>query len=426
MVGPWGDLSFAEVVQEWFGGRLGELSATGVVRRAGELEELPPFWEIGTSGVKVRVDPDTGQVFALRMATVADVGHAIHPEMLKGQDIGAATQGLGAALFEELVYDGPQLVNPNLVEYRVPRAADMPAEIVTIVAERGDGVGPYGAKGGGEGTLNPMGAAAAAAVGVGRWEALAGPAPAHSRAGVAADERRVAADGREQAGTVGGRGPAALPHRRGHGYRGPQGGHRHGSLQPRRALTPGPAGGVADGEPHADPGRPAPTRLGGPGGEHPPPGGQGAGTVSHPNCESCTNCGWWWSASPCAARSGPPRRPTCRNSPGWPRAAKPPRRGMSGSNRGAPSTGACTPSVTAPRVVDTIMALRAEVSRYLLRKRFCPGWHRELHGDHGEGGPECGRTVPGGSSHGGSRIDGGGDRGGQRLEQGRRRGRTER
>ena len=32
------------------------------------------------------------------------------------------------------------------------------------------------------------------------------------------------------------------------------------------------------------------------------------------------------------------------------------------------------------RVVDTIMALRAEVSRYLLKKRFCPGWHRELLG----------------------------------------------
>ena len=30
------------------------------------------------------------------------------------------------------------------------------------------------------------------------------------------------------------------------------------------------------------------------------------------------------------------------------------------------------------RVVDTIMTLRAEVSRYLLEKRFCPGWHREL------------------------------------------------
>ena len=171
VVGPWGDVSFSDVVQEWFGGRLGELSATGVVRRVGELAELPPFWEIGTSGVRVRVDPDTGQVFALRMVTVADVGHAVHPEMLEGQDVGAATQGLGAALFEELVYDGPQLVNPNLVEYRVPRAGDMPPEIVTIVAERGDGVGPYGAKGGGEGTLNPMGAATAAAVAraIGRW-----------------------------------------------------------------------------------------------------------------------------------------------------------------------------------------------------------------------------------------------------------------
>ena len=30
------------------------------------------------------------------------------------------------------------------------------------------------------------------------------------------------------------------------------------------------------------------------------------------------------------------------------------------------------------RVVDTIMALRFEVSRYLLKKRFCPGWHRDL------------------------------------------------
>ena len=171
VVGPWGDLSFGEVVQGWFGGRLGELSATGVVRRVGELAELPPFWEIGVSGVKVAVDPDTGQISVLKLVTVADVGHAIHPEMLKGQDVGAATQGLGAALFEELVYDGPQLVNSNLVEYRVPRAGDMPPEIVTIVAERGDGVGPYGAKGGGEGTLNPIGAAAAAAVGraVGRW-----------------------------------------------------------------------------------------------------------------------------------------------------------------------------------------------------------------------------------------------------------------
>ena len=99
VVGPWGDMSFAEVVQDWFGGMLGELSATGVVRRVGELQELPPFWEIGVSGVKVRIDPDTGQVFVLRLVTVADVGHAIHPEMLKGSGRGGGNPGSGSGSF---------------------------------------------------------------------------------------------------------------------------------------------------------------------------------------------------------------------------------------------------------------------------------------------------------------------------------------
>ena len=89
----------------------------------------------------------------------------------EGQDLGASTQGLGAALFEELIYDGGQLENPNLVEYRVPHALDMPDDIDSIVVERGDGVGPYGAKGAGEGTLNPIGGAVASAVAraIGRW-----------------------------------------------------------------------------------------------------------------------------------------------------------------------------------------------------------------------------------------------------------------
>jgi len=99
------------------------------------------------------------------------VGFAINPTLVEGQDLGAATQGLGAALFEELLYDGGQLENPNLVDYRVPHAGDMADRIDTIVVERGDGVGPYGAKGAGEGTLNPIGGAVASAVGraIGRW-----------------------------------------------------------------------------------------------------------------------------------------------------------------------------------------------------------------------------------------------------------------
>jgi CO/xanthine dehydrogenase Mo-binding subunit len=132
---------------------------------------MPPFWEIGCAGVVIDVDPDTGKLTVAKLSTVADVGFAINPHAVEGQDLGAATQGLGSALFEELIYDGQQLVNPNIVEYRVPRVGDMPREIDLMLAERGDGVGPYGAKGAGEGTLNPMAAAVATAVAraTGRW-----------------------------------------------------------------------------------------------------------------------------------------------------------------------------------------------------------------------------------------------------------------
>lgn len=67
------------------------------------------------------------------------------------------------AMREELIYEDGNLVNGNLYDYRVPRFTDIP-ELRTVLAERGDGVGVYGAKGGGEGALNPVAAAIATAV----------------------------------------------------------------------------------------------------------------------------------------------------------------------------------------------------------------------------------------------------------------------
>ena len=164
-------LSYAEVIRGWFGASAGEVTGTGLVRKHGELAKLPPFWEIGMVGVEVEVDADTGQVTIEHLVTVGDVGYAINPAMVEGQDLGAATQGLGAALYEELIYDGPHPVNPNMVEYRVPRMRDMPRHIDTLIAQRRDGIGPYGAKGGGEGATNPIGGAVASAVAraTGRW-----------------------------------------------------------------------------------------------------------------------------------------------------------------------------------------------------------------------------------------------------------------
>ena len=63
-----------------------------------------------------------------------------------------------------MVYDGGQLLNANLVDYRVPRALDLPARLRCAFVENGDGAGPFGAKGAGEGSLIPVSPAVANAL----------------------------------------------------------------------------------------------------------------------------------------------------------------------------------------------------------------------------------------------------------------------
>lgn len=154
----WGSL-----IRSWFGGSYGEVVGRGYLRRAGATAEMPPFWEVGCVGLEVTVDEETGEVRVLRMVTIGDVGCAINPQLAESQDIGAAMMGLGMASREELVYEGGNLMNGNLFDYRVPRSTDLP-EFRTVLAERGDGVGVYGAKGGGEGALNPVASALANAI----------------------------------------------------------------------------------------------------------------------------------------------------------------------------------------------------------------------------------------------------------------------
>ena len=98
------------------------------------------------------------------MATIADVGKAINPLLVERQDEGAVLQGVGNALFEEMVFDGGVLTNDTLLDYRVPRIEDMPAQMTGIIVENGDGPGPYGAKGCGEGAQAATPAAIATAL----------------------------------------------------------------------------------------------------------------------------------------------------------------------------------------------------------------------------------------------------------------------
>jgi CO/xanthine dehydrogenase Mo-binding subunit len=158
------EVSYGEVIEQWFGAG-GEVLGHGAVRRAEGFAQMPPFYEIGCSGLELEVDRETGQVHVTKLTTVGDVGFAINPALVHGQDAGAAMMGLGAALHEELVYDGEQLANPNVVDYRVPRFSDLPDEVIHLLAERRDGSGPYGAKGAGEGAGNTIGGSVASALG---------------------------------------------------------------------------------------------------------------------------------------------------------------------------------------------------------------------------------------------------------------------
>ena len=142
----------------------GEVIGRAYIRKDKDFAQLPVFWEAAATGIEVSVDEETGKVTMEKLGTCGDVGLAINPALAEGQDIGAATTGMGIGMFEELEFDGNQLLNGNLLEYRLPRFSDMPRTVKLELVENRDGVGPYGAKGGGEASLNSLPANIANAV----------------------------------------------------------------------------------------------------------------------------------------------------------------------------------------------------------------------------------------------------------------------
>ena len=123
----------------------------------------------GVQASFLEVDADTGMVRLLKHWVVEDCGRVINPLLADEQLRGGVVQGLGAALFEESLYDGnAQLLNGSMADYLVPMAGEMPdiviAHVETPVADMA-----LGAKGIGEaGTIG-----AAAAVGNAINDALA-------------------------------------------------------------------------------------------------------------------------------------------------------------------------------------------------------------------------------------------------------------
>jgi CO/xanthine dehydrogenase Mo-binding subunit len=79
------------------------------------------------------------------------VGRALNPLMIEGQMMGGATQGLGWALYENMIYDEyGQPVTASWMDYTVPHIHQAAKTIETVMVEVPSNVGPFGAKGVGE------------------------------------------------------------------------------------------------------------------------------------------------------------------------------------------------------------------------------------------------------------------------------------
>jgi CO/xanthine dehydrogenase Mo-binding subunit len=120
--------------------------------------------QYGVHVARVAVDPDTGEVRVLDYVAVQDVGFAINPGEVEGQVYGGVTQGLGWALFEQLVYDeNGQLLTSTFMDYALPHIEDIP-HFTSIMVEVPSALGPFGAKGVGEPPVVPVSATIANAI----------------------------------------------------------------------------------------------------------------------------------------------------------------------------------------------------------------------------------------------------------------------
>lgn len=115
---------------------------------------VPRGWPFAfTNGIQasyLEVDTDTGFVKLLRHWCVEDCGTIINPQLVDEQIRGGVVQGIGAALFEQCLYDERgQMLNGNMADYLVPMAVEMPdIDCGHVVSPTADS--ELGAKGAGE------------------------------------------------------------------------------------------------------------------------------------------------------------------------------------------------------------------------------------------------------------------------------------
>ncbi len=151
-------ISFAELATQANAGGGGLIAEATYIAPAVEHDasrvqnHFSPSWpspSFHVHATDVSVDEVLGEVTIHRYVVAQDVGYAINPTYLEGQLEGGAVQGIGQALFEELIMVNGHVQNGNLTDYKMPTIMDVP-QIDVIMVTHPSVAGPYGAKGVGE------------------------------------------------------------------------------------------------------------------------------------------------------------------------------------------------------------------------------------------------------------------------------------
>ncbi len=109
-----------------------------------------PAYASGTHVAVVEVDSETGEVRILKYVAVDDCGRVLNHYLAEAQIHGALAQGIGQALYEEVMYDPDgQLLTGTLLDYPLPLAKQLP-DFITDLVDTPSPLNPLGAKGVGE------------------------------------------------------------------------------------------------------------------------------------------------------------------------------------------------------------------------------------------------------------------------------------
>jgi len=111
---------------------------------------VTPFWMVSGAGAEVEVDTETGHVKVAKLINVIDCGKPLNPKIVETQISGAALMHLGFTMFEKMHFDGGQVTNASLADYKIVGIRDLPGMMENLTVENYQHNGPFGGKGAGE------------------------------------------------------------------------------------------------------------------------------------------------------------------------------------------------------------------------------------------------------------------------------------